>query len=283
MHHPHFRPLGYQQGDLCTNLVGVNHELLPLALDALAEARTSLATQSRRVIDTKSSDTDPVTAADRALERAIRETIAKQRPHDSFIGEEYGLTRQAQSNTRWIVDPIDGTVNYSYSIPSYAISIAAEVNGRIEVGLVFDVGHNELFQAVRGQGATCNGEPIRPSDQTELAQALCGTGFGYSAATRKLQAQVLLEVIDEIRDIRRFGAAAIDICWAGAGRIDGYFETGLKVWDYAAASLVATEAGANFITDLPGIGDDGLTIVAGPALFEALQARITGLYRQANS
>jgi len=98
-----------------------------------------------------------------------------------------------------------------------------------------------------------------------------------------MQAQVLLEVIDEIRDIRRFGAAAIDICWAGAGRIDGYFETGLKVWDYAAASLIATEAGASFITDLPGIGDDGLTIVAGPALFEALQARIAGLYRQTGS
>lgn len=256
----------------------MNHELLPLALEALSNARNSLATQSRQVIDTKSSDTDPVTAADRALERSIREIINQQRPQDSFVGEEFGASNQSEGNTRWIVDPIDGTVNYSYSIPSYAISIAAEVNGQIEVGLVFDVAHNELFQAVRGQGATCNGEPIRPSDQAELAQALCGTGFGYSAATRKLQAQVLLEVIDEIRDIRRFGAAAIDICWTGAGRLDGYFETGLKPWDYAAASLIATEAGASFITNLPGIGNDPLTIAACPALFEALKTRIAGLY-----
>lgn len=257
----------------------MNHELLPTALDALAKARASLPQQSRQVIDTKSSDTDPVTAADRALERAIRDTIAEQRPNDTFIGEEYGTTDHAAGTTRWIVDPIDGTVNYSYSIPSYAISIAAEVNGQVEVGLVFDVGHNELFQAVRGQGATCNGIPLQASQETELAKALCGTGFGYSAATRKLQAQILHDVIDEIRDIRRFGAAAIDICWTGAGRVDGYFETGLKVWDYAAASLVATEAGARFATDLPGIGDDGLTVAAGSGLFDALADRIVALYQ----
>ncbi|WP_298211090.1 inositol monophosphatase family protein [Ferrimicrobium sp.] len=257
----------------------MNHELLPIALDALAQARASLTQQSRQVIATKSSNTDPVTTADRALERVIRDTIAEQRPSDTFIGEEYGGMDHATNTTRWIVDPIDGTVNYSYSIPSYAISIAAEVNGQVEVGLVFDVGHNELFQAVRGQGATCNGVPLQASRETELAKALCGTGFGYSAQTRKLQAQVLLEVIDEIRDIRRFGAAAIDICWTGAGRVDGYFETGLKVWDYAAASLIATEAGANFVTGLPGIGDDGLTIAAGSGLFDALADRITGLYQ----
>jgi myo-inositol-1(or 4)-monophosphatase len=257
----------------------VNHELLPVALDALGAARATLPEQSRRVIDTKSSATDPVTAADRALERAIRTSIASQRPNDAFVGEEYGASDQ-QSTVRWIVDPIDGTVNYSYAIPGYAISIAAEVDGVVIVGLVYDVGHDELFMAVKGQGATCNNQPLEANHQSDLSQALCGTGFGYRPATRTIQALVLANIIADIRDIRRFGAAAIDICWTAAGRVDGYFETGLKVWDWAAASLVATEAGALIATDLPGIGDDPLTVAAGPELFEALRTRVVSLYEQ---
>ncbi|MCL5973655.1 MAG: inositol monophosphatase family protein [Ferrimicrobium sp.] len=260
----------------------MNHELLPVALEALEAARQALPRQSRRVIDTKSSATDPVTAADRALEQAIRATIATHRPTDIFVGEEYGTTGEP-SATRWIVDPIDGTVNYSYSIPSYAISIAAEVDGSIDVGLVYDVGHGELFKAVRGQGATCNDVPIRVSQETDLAKALIATGFGYLPQNRRLQARVLGEMIDEIRDIRRFGAAAIDICWTAAGRVDGYFETGLKVWDWAAASLIASEAGATVTTDLPGIGDDPLTVVAGEGLFTTLRSRVSDLYQTLTS
>jgi myo-inositol-1(or 4)-monophosphatase len=252
----------------------MKHPLLDVAMEAFETARSVLAIHGNSVIDTKSSPTDVVTAADREIEHAIQEVIRKRRPNDSFLGEEFGNGSNILSSTRWVIDPIDGTVNYTYAIPNYAISIAAEVDGKSEVGLVYDAGHEELFVAVAGQGAEMNGRPIMPSHESKLSQALCATGFGYDKDKRKLQARLLAKLIDKIRDVRRFGAAAIDICWVANGRLDGYFETGLKVWDYAAASLIAVESGAAIETDLPGIMDEPMVISANPELYPLLKKEV---------
>jgi myo-inositol-1(or 4)-monophosphatase len=183
-----------------------------------------------------------VSAADRDAEALIRRMLLDERPDDGMLGEE-GTSEHAESGRRWVVDPLDGTTNFLYGLPAWAVSIALEDAGGGLVGVVLDPVRDELFTAVRGDGASLNGEPLRMSGGATPATALLATGFGYDADRRALQAHVLSRILPAVRDIRRAGAAALDLCWLAAGRLDAYYERGLNHWDWAAARLVVTEAG----------------------------------------
>jgi myo-inositol-1(or 4)-monophosphatase len=240
------------------------------------------------VVQTKSSPTDVVTALDREAERLIRDRIHAARPGDAILGEEGGQTPgSAEGRRRWIVDPIDGTVNFLYGLPDWSVSIAVEETvgetRRIVAGAVFVVPRGELFAAARGGGAYLyrdGAAPERLSCNTGVAlpAALVATGFGYESGFRAEQARVLAEVLPRVRDIRRGGSAAADLCSVAAGRVDAYYERGPKLWDYAAGGLVATEAGAR----LRGIGDApgaDLILCASPGLFEELDGLLATLGR----
>jgi myo-inositol-1(or 4)-monophosphatase len=189
-------------------------------------------------VDVKSSATDMVSAADRDAETVIRTALTRHRPEDGLVGEE-GSRRESTSGRHWVVDPLDGTTNFLYGIPQWAVSIALEGS----VGVVFDPVRDELFAAVRGSGATLNGEALRIPAPPDLATALVATGFGYDAERRDKQGAVLGRVLPHVRDVRRAGAAALDLCWVAAGRLDGYYERGPQVWDWAAARIIVEEAG----------------------------------------
>lgn len=227
--------------------------------------------RARLEVGTKSSATDMVTEMDRAAEARIVEGLLGARPDDGMVGEE-GTDRPGTSGVRWIVDPLDGTTNYLYALPGFAVSIAAEVDGRIVAGVVLDVVRDELFSATVGGGATRDGAPIAPSACTELPLALVATGFAYDAARRARQAAVLVEVLPRVRDIRRFGAAAVDLCTVACGRLDGYWERGLAPWDLAAGALIASEAGA-VVTDFDGGPPArGAVVAAAPGIAAPLRA-----------
>jgi myo-inositol-1(or 4)-monophosphatase len=247
-------------------------DLLDLAL-ALATEAGQLVQELRAVAvtggETKSSHTDLVTEADRAAEQAIIGGILAARPRDAILGEET-TARPGTSGVRWVIDPIDGTTNYVYGIPAYAVSIAVERHGQVEVGVVHDPVERVTFAATLGGGATRNGEPIRCSDRDVLATALIGTGFSYLAHRRADQARLLLELLPRVRDIRRFGAASLDLCAVAMGRLDAYYEHGLQPWDLAAGTLIASEAGA-VVGDLTGGRPSGEHVVAAPPqLFDPL-------------
>lgn len=211
-------------------------------------------------ISTKSSPTDLVTATDRATEAAIITDLLDARPDDGILAEESGR-HAGSSGVTWIIDPIDGTTNFVYGLAGFNISIAAAVGDDVVAAVVIDPVRDETFRAVLGHGATCNGEPLHPADPPDLARSLVGTGFSYLPERRRDQALVVASVIDEIRDIRRLGAAALDLCYVAAGRLDGYFESGLKPWDLAAGSLVVTEVGRR-ISGLHDERPDGRMVVA---------------------
>ena len=241
-------------------------ELLGVAVDLAEEAGTLLLEGQERVralVSTKSTATDMVTEMDHASEALIVAGLERHRPNDGILGEE-GHDRHGTSGIRWVVDPLDGTTNYLYGFPSFAVSIAAEHEGRSIVGVVRDPVHDETFTAVLGRGATCNGRPLTVTGPPALATALVGTGFGYDPARRALQSRVLLGVLPNVRDIRRAGAAAVDLCWVAAGRLDAFYELGLAPWDWAAGSLIAAEAGAR--TEIL----EGVHVVAPPHLFDGL-------------
>jgi myo-inositol-1(or 4)-monophosphatase len=231
-------------------------------------------------VATKSSDTDVVTAADRAVERQVVASLRRRRPGDRVLGEEYGSDRAGQADAspvRWLLDPIDGTVNYLYGIPWYAVSLAAEVDGAVVAGVVHDAVHGREWTAVAGQGAWRGELRLRGSGQTRLSQALVATGFGYRPARRAYQAGVVARLIGQVRDIRRFGSAALDLCLAAEGAVDGYFETGLNPWDYGAGALVAAEAGLT-VAGLAGAAPGSHMLVAAPpALFGQLHDRLVAL------
>src|SRR4051794_29138110 len=195
-----------------------------------------------RDVDVKSSATDMVSAADRDAETLIHGVLRSERPEDGLLAEEGGRER-ALSGRRWVVDPLDGTTNFLYGIPVWAVSVALEDDGGGLVGVVFDPVRGEMFSAERGSGATLNGERLVMAPPVGLETALLATGFGYDAERRSKQGQVLGRVLPRIRDIRRAGAAALDLCSLAAGRLDGYYERGLGAWDWAAARLVVEEAG----------------------------------------
>ncbi|MDH4171420.1 MAG: inositol monophosphatase [Acidimicrobiia bacterium] len=229
------------------------NQLLHLALrivDELVPTLVSARNAGGLAVHTKTSGTDMVTEMDRWCEERIIEMILSDRPTDGFLGEEGGR-REGTSPVVWIIDPIDGTTNYLYDVPGYSVSIAAEIHGEVTVGVVADPVRREVHSAIRGRGASRNGMPIRCSNKADPATALVGTGFGYQPERRVEQARVLTGVIGRVRDIRRMGGAALDLCAVAGGRLDAYYESGLNPWDIAAGGLIALEAGAR-VTDLDG-------------------------------
>jgi len=219
--------------------------LLDLASRVAGEAGDLLLTGfrvTRELVETKSSATDMVSEMDRAAEALIVTSLLAERPDDGILGEE-GSAVAGTSGLRWVVDPLDGTTNYLFGLPGWGVSIAAEGPDGVVAGAVLDAVHGELFTALRGGGAWLNGRPIACSRQTDLRLALLATGFGYAAERRRHQAAVLVELLPQVRDIRRFGAAAVDLCSVACGRVDAYYEKGLAWWDLAAGALVAAEAG----------------------------------------
>lgn len=218
-------------------------------------------------VRSKSTRTDPVTIADTETERLVRERLAVLRPGESILGEEQGGDDAGSGAVRWVVDPIDGTVNFVYGIPAYVVSLAAQVDGTSIAGAVADVCSGEIYSAALGGGASIieggMRRSLRCNDVSELSMALVGTGFGYQPERRAVQAALLAQMLPLIRDVRRVGAAALDLCMVAAGRLDAHYEHGLNVWDWAAGALIAAEAGA--VVRLPD-RPDGLLIAAAPGI-----------------
>jgi myo-inositol-1(or 4)-monophosphatase len=216
-------------------------------------------------VSSKSTVTDLVTAADRASESWLVEQVAAKRPTDAVLGEE-GAGSAGTSGVRWLLDPIDGTVNYVLGLPQYAVSVAAEVDGQVQAAAVCNVASGELFRAHLGGGAYLGATRLSGPRQVPLARAVVGTGFSYDAAQRARQGAVVAALLPRLADIRRLGSAALDLCGVAAGRLDAYFEAGLQPWDHAAGVLIATEAGcaASGLRSRPPSSQ--LTAVAGLSL-----------------
>jgi myo-inositol-1(or 4)-monophosphatase len=224
-------------------------------------------------VASKSTPTDLVSEADHAAERLIRERLSAARPGDGILGEEGG-DHVGTSGVRWVVDPLDGTVNFLFGVPQWAVSIACEDGDGALAGVVYDPLRDELFSAERDGVALRDGAPISASARTDLATALVGTGFGYDAEVRRAQAEVVARLLPDVRDIRRFGSAAVDLAWTACGRLDAYYEHGLNAWDLAAGRLICERAGLE-VRDLPPIGPSGPgVVVAPPALMGALAPRL---------
>lgn len=242
-------------------------ELVAIEVVHAAARLVAAASGNAAATTTKSSPTDVVTQTDLQSESFIRRELRARCPGSTIIGEEYddGI---GSNNVGWIVDPIDGTVNFLYDLPVVSISIAATIDGRVVAGAVADVHRDETFSAALGFGARRDGQPISTSGTVELDQALVGTGFAYDAALRAEQAVALADVLFRCRDIRCMGSAALNLCWVGCGRLDAYFERDLKIYDYAAGSLIAAEGGA--VVHAPS--DDDLTTAAAPGISEQLAA-----------
>lgn len=240
-------------------------ELLALALAVAREAADLVRTRREEgvhVAATKSSATDVVTEADRASEDLIRERILSARPDDGILGEE-GSDTAGTSGVRWVVDPIDGTVNYLLGLAQYAVSIGVEVDGQVQVGVVVNAATGDEFAAVRGGGATRNGRPLAVRTPVALDRSVISTGFNYEPAVRTRQAAAVAELVVRVADIRRFGSCALDLCALAAGQSDGYVEEGCLPWDHAAGGLIAEEAGA-VVEVLTGASGRAL-VVAAPA------------------
>ncbi|MEU1488421.1 inositol monophosphatase family protein [Streptomyces sp. NPDC005752] len=254
-------------------------ELLDLALEAARRAGALL--RDGRPADlgvaaTKSSPIDVVTEMDIRAEKLITGYLSERRPTDGFLGEE-GASVEGSSGVRWVIDPLDGTVNYLYGLPTWSVSIAAERDGERVVGVVEAPMRRETFHAVLGGGAYGNGDALTCRPTAPLDQALVATGFNYVTEVRSHQAAVAQRLIPRLRDIRRGGSAAIELCDVAAGRLDGYYERGLHPWDVAAGDLIAREAGA-LTGGRPGRPADGdLTVAATPGVFEPLQALLEEL------
>lgn len=204
---------------------------------------------------------------------AIISLIRDARPNDAFMAEEGGLSA-GTSGVRWLVDPLDGTVNYLYGIPHWSVSICAMERGRALAAVVYDPVRSELFAAEPGQGARLNEAPLRASDESQLGRVLLTTGFSYVADERGAQARQQATLIPRIRDLRRLGSAALDLAWVAAGRVDAYLETFANPWDWAAGTLLVREAGGR-VSDIPGVraGTPGI-LASGPAVHDALLALV---------
>ena len=269
--------------------------LLRIAMAAATEAGRLLASwrgdERPEVVQTKSSPTDIVTEMDRRSEALITSRIRTHRPGDTVLGEEGGQTAGGPAGdgddggrpgkVRWIVDPLDGTVNYLYGLRDWAVSIAAEVDGSVVAGVVEVPRHGETFTAVTGQGAWLHrGDAkleLRCSSGVPLDRALVGTGFGYDPGRRLVQGEVVAALLPCIRDIRRGGSASVDLCSVAAGRLDAFYERGLNYWDFAAGGLIAREAGA-LVGGLAGrIESTSMTVAAGPGLYQQLESFLSKL------
>jgi myo-inositol-1(or 4)-monophosphatase len=258
--------------------------LLDLATDAAQRAADLLLDgfeRARATVETKSTATDMVSELDRASERLIVSTLLAARPDDGLVGEE-GSASPGTSGLRWVIDPLDGTTNYLYGHPGWAVSIAAEDDVGVIAAVVVDPMHRDVFTATRGGGARRNGRAISCSSLDDVSTALVATGFGYAAERRRAQAQVVVELIPRIRDIRRMGAASVDLCSVACGRVDAYYERGLAWWDLAAGGLIAAEAGAlvSAIDGGPGGPDAASIVAAGPGVFDTLRDLLSSLGAQ---
>ena len=232
-------------------------------------------------VDTKTTATDPVSDADRAAEQAIRALLAARRPGDAILGEEGGETAgTGSSGVRWVVDPLDGTVNYLFGYPQWSVSVACEDGDGTIAGVVLDPLRDEEFCATRSGGApTVNGEPVAARDASApatLGVALVATGFAYDAGVRARQAEVLTRVLPRVRDIRRGGSAALDLAWTSCGRCDAYWERGVKPWDIAAGALLCARAGLELHELAPREGEPAGLLAAPPALAAPLLALVGG-------
>ncbi len=253
-------------------------DLLALARQLAADAAALLLdglTRARREVSTKSTATDMVTEIDRESENLIVRGILDRRPDDGIVGEE-GADVAGTSGVRWIVDPVDGTTNYLYGLPGFSVSIAAQVDGDVVVGVVHDPMHDDVYSARRGVGAWLNDEPLHTPDHDDLATALVATGFAYDPARRARQAEVLVRVLPRVRDIRRMGAASVDLCATARGRVNAYYERGLGPWDLAAGALVAEEAGAIVGSVHDQLWKGGLVLAAPPSLYDAFRDLVVG-------
>ncbi|WP_123026224.1 inositol monophosphatase family protein [Mycolicibacterium stellerae] len=224
----------------------------------------------------KSTPTDPVTIVDTETEQLLRDRLAELRPGEQVLGEEGGgRSDDAAGRPTWVVDPIDGTVNFVYGLPAYVVSVAVQVDGRSVAGAVANVVDGALYSAARGHGAHvrrgATTSPLRCSQVDDLSMSLVGTGFSYDPQLRQQQASVLATLLPQIRDIRRLGSAALDLCLVAAGHLDAFYEENLNVWDWAAGALVAAEAGA--IVRVPPVSGptagSGLLVAAAPGVDEA--------------
>lgn len=248
--------------------------LRDLATDIAAEAGTLLRSYAGRTslgVETKTSATDPVSEADHASEHLITERIVAARPDDAILGEE-GIDRRGTSGLRWVVDPLDGTVNFLYGYPHWCVSIAVEDEAGPVAGVVFDPSRGELFSAARGAGATVGEVSLGVSDVPDLARSLVATGFAYDADVRADQGEMAAGLLRVARDLRRGGSAALDLAWVAAGRVDVYVEHGLNPWDWAAGMLLVEEAGGVVSRTSRGLGGrprDGI-VAGGRAAHDAV-------------
>ena len=251
--------------DLARNLATATGAFL---LDGLHRERTS--------IETKSTGTDMVSEMDKAAERMLVDGILGARPDDAILGEE-GTDTPGTSGVRWIIDPLDGTTNYLYGHPQWSVSIGIEIDGVGSVGVVDAPMLRETYSASIGQGAFCNGRRITASSCSSLSHALVGTGFGYDASLRSWQGEIVQTLLPEIRDIRRGGSAALDLCFVACGRLDAYYERGCNAWDLSGGSVIVREAGGVST----GLSQDEptrhLVVAAGSALHPLLRARLAQL------
>jgi myo-inositol-1(or 4)-monophosphatase len=266
----------------------------PVALRALAERLVTEAAafvrrrrgevfagarQDEGAVRTKSSPTDPVTVVDTETERLLRERLATLRPDDAILGEEEGGAARAPAGVPvWVLDPIDGTVNFMYGLGAYAVSVGVQIDGVSVAGAVANAATGEVFSAARGDGAVVTRDGVRSALRCnvidELPMALVATGFAYARERRRQQAGAVAELLAEVRDIRRVGSCALDLCMVAAGRLDAYFESGVHVWDWAAAALIAEEAGAVVRLPAPGVEGDDLVIAAAPGVSAALTGQL---------
>jgi myo-inositol-1(or 4)-monophosphatase len=246
---------------------GLHDVLLALAREIAHEAAVLVRTRREEGVEvaaTKSSITDVVTEADRASEALILQRILSARPDDGILGEE-GSDTAGTTGVRWVVDPIDGTVNYLLGLAQYAVSIGVEVDGVVQVGVVVNAATGDEYSAVRGRGAARNGRPLRVRPPVPLERAVVSTGYNYELPVRRRQAGAVAALVVQVADIRRFGSCALDLCALAAGQSDGYVEEGCNPWDYAAGGLIAEEAGA-VLDVLTGASGRTLVVAApGPA------------------
>lgn len=239
------------------------------ALAAGALLRERFEAGGERATGSKSTHTDLVSEADLAAERTIRDIITAARPEDAILGEEGGETQEG-AGLRWIVDPLDGTVNFLFGVPQWCVSVAVHDQDGGVVGVIFDPLRDELFTAVRGDPPTLNGSEIRGSQQSRLDTALVATGFAYDAAVREQQAAVVAQLLPRVRDVRRMGSAALDLAWTAAGRYDAFYERGVQIWDFAAGVVLCAAAGLEVRPIEARDGAPGGVVAAPAALLEAL-------------
>jgi myo-inositol-1(or 4)-monophosphatase len=243
-------------------------ELAERAARAAGDVLMSWFGRTPQGLGSKTSVTDPVSDADREAERMIRELLTRERPDDGLVGEE-GSRNPSTNGRTWIVDPLDGTVNFLYGLRTWGVSIALQDQHGLAVGVVHNPVDDECFTAQRGEGAAMNGTAIHVTECAQLGQAMVGTGFSYEARRRAEQAKLLVELLPRVRDIRRPGAAALDLAYVAAGRLDAFYERGLKRWDEAAGMLLVREAGG-VVEELPG--EPPVRVAAAtPELFEQLR------------